>query len=144
MAVLQPRIQGQRGNGAMIAMAINRPMRENHVGAFGAEHARERLIMRGIDDRTAVVLAGESGSGFQESTCVLGFRGSNCATAIEARSAAEPLAAIQVQQNDVVAQFTIARDRPGAAAFRVAGMAACHNDLQGLRGRFSQERQNRG
>ena len=128
----------------MIAVAVDRPVRENHVGAFGRDDAREGLIMRGIDDRTAVILAGESGPGFKESTGVLSFRGSNCGTAIETRSAAEPLAAIQVQQYNVVAQFAVARDRPGAAAFRVAWMAACHNDLQGLRRRFSQQRQSRG
>ena len=128
----------------MIAVAIDRPVRENHVRAFGGEDARKGLIMQGIDDGTAVILAGESGVGFKPSTGVLGFRGSNCGTAIEARSAAEPLTAIQVQQNNVMAQVAIACDRPGAAAFRVAWMAACHDDLQGLRRRFSQDRKSRG
>jgi hypothetical protein len=128
----------------MVAMAVDWPVRENYVGAFGSQQAREVLVMRGIDDRAAVILAGEGGSGFKGSTGALGFRGSNRGTAIEAGSAAEPFAAIQVQQNNLVAQVAIARHRPGAAAFRVSWMAARHDDLQGLRRRFSQQRQSRG
>jgi len=73
-----------------------------------------------------------------------GFGSAYSGAASKARSAAEPLAAIEVQQNHLMAEIRVARDRPGAAAFRVARMTARDDDLEGLRGRFCQEGQSGG
>ena len=48
--------------------------------------------------------------------------------------AAESLTAVQVQQNHFMAEFRVARNRPGAAAFRVARMTARNDYLEGVSG----------
>ena len=49
----------------MVAVTVNRPLRENHVGFFGYEDPREGLVMWDVDNRAGVYLAGKSGPGFQ-------------------------------------------------------------------------------
>jgi hypothetical protein len=100
--------------------------------------------MRSIDDGAAIVLTSESGAGLKMLTSRPGFSGTDRGTPFEARSAAEPLTAIEVQQNHFMAEFGIARDRPGAAAFRVARMPARDNYLEGVPGGICQQGQTGG
>jgi hypothetical protein len=128
----------------MVAVAVDGPLGEYYIGAFRSEHASESLIVRGIDDRAAVVLAGESGTGLKTLTSIQGFGGADGGTTPEARSAAVPFTAIQVEQDDFMAQVGVARDRPGATAFGVARVTARDDYLEGVRGGFRQEGQSGG
>src|ERR1039457_4022556 len=121
LAALQPRIEGEHRDGAMVAVTIDGPLREYDIRPFRGQQAREILVVWGIDDRPAVVLTGENGAGLETLTSLPGFGGANGATAVEALSAAESLSAVQVEQNHLVAQLRVACDRPGAAAFRDDG-----------------------
>ena len=126
----------------MVAVTVDGPLGEYHIGALDREHASESVIVRGIDDGAAVVLAGESGTGLKNLTSLPGFGGADGCAALEAGSAAESLTAIQVQQYDLMAKPGVARDGPGAAAFRVARMTAGDDDFEGLQ--FRQEGQSGG
>src|ERR1019366_1915681 len=139
LAGFQPGIEGKHRDGAMVAVAVDGPLREYHVRAFRGEYASEGLIVCSVDDCAAVVLAGKSGPCIETLTGFPGFGGADDGTA--PRSAAEPLTAIQVQQNHLMAELGVARDRPGAAAFRIARMTARDDYLEGLRGRVRHERQ---
>lgn len=125
-----PRVEGKHGYGAMVAVPVDGPLGEHHVGIFAGEKAREALIVWGIDDRAAVVLAGKNGARFQTSTSSLGFGGANGAAAVEARAAAESLAAVEIEQDHLMSQIGVAGDGPAAAALRVARMAARDDDFE--------------
>ncbi len=127
----------------MVAVTIDRPVREYHVGVFGSQKPGETLIVGAIHNSAAVILARENGASLQNSTGVLRFRGADVATAVEAWSAAETLAAIQIQEHQIVPEFAIARNRPGAAAFWIAGVAPRNDYFQPLCGRLCQKGQRR-
>jgi hypothetical protein len=55
-----------------------------------------------------------------------------------------PRRAIQVQQNHLMAELGVARDRPGAAAFRIARMTARDDYLERVRGGLCQKGQSSG
>ena len=128
----------------MVAMAVDGPLGEHHVRSFRVERAREGLVMGGVDDGAAVVLAGEGGAGPEDLACLAGFGGANGGTVAGAGSAAEALTAIQVQQNHLVAELGVAGNRAGAAAFWVAGMTAGHDYLEDGHGGPSHQRQTGG
>jgi hypothetical protein len=73
-----------------------------------------------------------------------GFGSAYGGAASEARFAAEPLAAIQVKQNHRMAELGVARNRPGAAAFRVARVTARNDYLEVVRGGSRQKGQRGG
>jgi hypothetical protein len=100
--------------------------------------------VRGVDGRPAVVLAGEGGTGLQDLTGLLRFGGAYGGATVEAYSATEPLTAIQVQDDNLMAELGVARDGPGAAALGVARMTARDDDLEGWRGGSCQEGQRGG
>jgi hypothetical protein len=58
----------------MVAMAVDGPLGEYHIGAFRSEHASESLIVWGVNESAAVVLAGESGTGLNSSSTVCSRR----------------------------------------------------------------------
>jgi hypothetical protein len=128
----------------MVAMTVDGPLGEHHIGAFGGELASESLAMRGVDDSAAVVLAGEGGAGPEYPASLAGFGGTDAGTAPEAGSAAEALAAVQVQQNHLMTELGVTGDRSSAAAFRVTRMTTSDDYLEGGRGGPCQERQTGG
>jgi hypothetical protein len=129
------------GANGMVAVLVDRPLGKDHIRAFRREHATESLVMFGIDDRAAVVLAGERGARFETFASLLGFGGADSGASSEARSTAIPLSAIQVEQHHLVAEFRVARNGSRAAAFRIARMTAGDHNLEGRRGGSRQERQ---
>jgi hypothetical protein len=114
----------------MVAVMVDGPLRQHHIGLLRSEQPAESLIMRVIDNGPSIVLAGETGPRSKALAGLLGFAGADSGTAIKARPAAKPLAAIQVQQNYFMAEIGEQRDSPCAASFRIARVPARHNDLQ--------------
>lgn len=114
----------------MIAVAVDWPVSKDDIGSLRLEEAGEILVMRRIDDRVAIMLSCKHGAGVKDTARILGFGRANSRTATKARSSAESVAAIQVEQNDLMAEIAIAGDGSGTAAFRVAGMAADHHNFK--------------
>src|SRR5450432_4648437 len=98
----------------MVPVTVDGPLREHHIGAFRSQNASEVLIVRLIDDGAAIVLSGESGTGLENLAGFPGFCGADIGTAAEAGSAAKPFAAVEVQQNHLMAECRVACDGPGA------------------------------
>ena len=113
----------------MIAMRVDGPLRENDVRFLGDEQAAIDLVVFVIDDGAAVDLIREYRAGFQDLARSLSFGRSDLSAEIEACAAAEALAAIEVEKDDLVAQIGVPSNGAGAAAFRIAGMAARDDDL---------------
>ena len=136
---LPPRVEHQHRHGAMGAVMVDGPLREDDVGLFGGKEAREAIVVRRIDNGLPVDLVGERGAGFQDLAGILRFGGADARTTVEARGAAESLAAIEIEQNDLVAQRRVAGDGAGTAAFRIARMSAGDDDLQRFRGSLREQ-----
>jgi hypothetical protein len=141
LAAFQPRIQSKHRYGAMVSVLVDGPLGKNHIRAFRREHATESLVVFGIDDRAAVVLAGERGARLETFASLLGFGGADSGASSKARSTAIPLSTIEVEQHHLVSEFRVARNGSGAAAFRVARMTAGDHNLEGGRDGSRQERQ---
>src|SRR5262245_33403688 len=120
----------------MVAVVIDRPLREHHVRAFRRERAAERLIVRAIDDCPPIVLPGKFCTGFENLASLLGFGGAYAGALPERCPTAIPFSMIQVEQHYLVAEFRVASDSPGAAAFRIARMAAGDHNLERRRDRL--------
>lgn len=113
----------------MIAMMIDRPVRKHYVGRFGREYPGKLLVMLRIDDGASVVLAGKCSSCVKNTAGILSFSASDTAATVERRSAAVSLAAIEIQQNNLVPESRISRNSAATAAFRIPWVAARHDDL---------------
>jgi hypothetical protein len=66
----------------MVAVMVDRPLGEHHVGVLAAEDARETVVMRGIDDGAAVDLVRENSARLQASAGALGFGGADGRAAV--------------------------------------------------------------
>ena len=92
----------------------------------------------------SIVLTHKRRARFQNLARFPSFRGADRRAPVKCRLPAIPFTAIEIQQNHLVAQIRVARDRAGAAAFRVAWVSARHHDLQSVRRRFPQQWQSGG
>ena len=128
LAQLEPGIVGKVRDGAMVGVVVDRPVGEENVGLLGLDDLAERLVVPGINDRPAVLLAslersglenlaGVSGLGHPVPACVFGLVG-------------RPLAVVQVKENDLVAQLGVTGHGPSAAVFGVAGVAAADDHFE--------------
>ncbi len=96
-----PCIVDERGHGPMIAMPVNRPVREDDVRLQGFQNEPERVIVRGVHDGFAVHLTRERGGCVQNPAGLSRFRGSQRA-ALAGRGACTALfPAIEIQQRDL-------------------------------------------
>ena len=124
----QPRIVGERGHGAMIAVAVDGPMRKQDVGLLGLKQFSELIIAGVIHDRVTVALGGEDRARLQNATSFLRLRDTHGAAFIWCCLRAGLFTSVQIQKRDVISKFGVARDRPAAAVLRIAGMAAANDD----------------
>ena len=131
----EPGVEDERGDGAMIAVGIDRPLGEDQVGGFGGEEAGKFVVVRGIDDGAAIVLGGEDGARFQDGAGFFGFGGTDARAVFEVVCAAEAFAAVQVEENDFVAQVGVAGSGAAAATLGIAGMSAGDDDFEFARRR---------
>jgi hypothetical protein len=114
----------------MIAVMVDRPLSQNHIRFFRSEQPAESLIVCVVDNGPAIVLAGENGAGAETLASLPCFAGTDIGATIQTGSPTEPLPAIQVQQNNLMAEVGVKCDGPRAAAFRVAWMAARDDNLE--------------
>ena len=114
----------------MVAVPVDGPMGEDDVGLFRGEQAREAVIVKRVDDGAAVDLVGEGGVGFQDAAGTPGFSRADGGAAVQAGRAAISLAAVEIEERDVVAKRGVAGDGAAASTFGVAGMSAGDDDLQ--------------
>ncbi len=109
-------------------MVVNGPLSENELRLFGCQETMERFIMRLVHDGAAIMLPGKSGPGFENRAGFGGFGRAN-GTGVVARPAG-PIAAVQIKQDDLVAQIGVTRDSPAAAVFRIARVPTGDDDLK--------------
>jgi hypothetical protein len=138
-----PRIQRQHGNSSVIAMTVDRPLGKNNVRPFGRDQAAEHLVVLFVDHGAPVVLICEYGPRLQNSTRILRLGGPDLGTTAQFRRPAVAFAAIEIQQNNLMAKLGIAGHRPATTAFRVPRMPASDDDLQSARKSLQRQR-NRG
>ena len=114
----------------MIAMGVDGPLRENHIGLFSIQESTALVIVRVINYGAAIRLAEERGARFQDLTCFRSFPGTHGSALRCIGPLAEPFSAIQVQYDDVVAKTGVSRDGSTASALRITRMPARNNNLQ--------------
>jgi hypothetical protein len=114
----------------VIAMLVNGPLRENDVWLLGVEQALEVLVMGAVNNGVAIDLSRENRTGFQNLAGLLRFGGPDGSALCGTAAAAETFAAIQIKQNNLMAERRIAGNRAGTTAFGVARVAAYHYHLE--------------
>jgi hypothetical protein len=124
----------------MIAVAVNRPLREHHVRHFRVKPAAHFVIVSAIYNGSAVPLTKESRTGFQDLARLLRFGRSHRTALRRVIPVTISFAAIQVQQHRFMSQVRITSDGTGASAFRISWMATGHHDLEPARWGRSQKR----
>ena len=82
-----------------------------------------------INDRSAVELAGVGRTGLENLAGLLGFCDTHRLGIFQQRVFG-PLAPVEVEQDDFVAQAGITGDGAAAAVFGVAGMPPCNDHLE--------------
>jgi len=129
-AQAEPCIVGECGNRAVIAMAVNGPVREEDIGLLGLEQPPKFLIMSGVDNRIPIAVRRKGGAGFEYFAGFPGFRDAHPAARARIFLRTTLLAAIQIQQDDLMSQIRVARNRAAAAILGIAGMTAANHHLE--------------
>ena len=124
----QPCFINEHGNGAMIGVVVERPMGEDDVGVFGFEEAMELSVMRLINDGFGIDLTGEGGTSFEDFAGFGGFSDANRSGIVAGLIG--PLAFVQVEENNFVAEIGVASDSATAAVFRVARVTTRDEDFE--------------
>jgi hypothetical protein len=111
-------------------MAVNRPVCEQDIGFLGLEQPPKLLVMSRVDNRVPIALRREDGAGFQYFAGLSSFRDPYPAAQARIFFRTPLLATIQVQQDDVMSQIRVARNRAAASILGIARMAAANYDLE--------------
>ena len=112
----------------MIAVAIDRPLGEENIGALVLDDFPELIEMRRIQDGVTIGLSCKHGTRLEYFG---GFSGLGHAY-VRGRTPFlfRPLAIVEMKKNHFVPQFSEASDCAPAAVFRIPGMSSRHDDLK--------------
>jgi hypothetical protein len=111
----------------MVGMVVDRPMGENYLRLLRFQQALKLMVVDLVHNSFAIMLPRKHRASLQNFASVGGL-GYSYRTRIVAGSV-RPITAIQVKENDLMAQICVADDGPAAAIFRIAGMSARHHDF---------------
>lgn len=138
-----PRIEREQGNRSVVAMTVDRPLGKDDVGFFAGQQTCEFFVVLFVDHGAPVVLTCECSPRPQNLARLFRFGGPDLGATAQAGRPAVSFAAVEIQENNLMAQLRITGHRTSATAFGVARMSAGHNDLQRMRGGL-QRQGNRG
>jgi len=112
----------------MIRVIVDRPVGEDHLGLLAFQEMVKLIVVGAIHDRFAVNLSRKGGPRLENLAGFLGFRHAHGAGVV--RWLVRPLAPVEVEQDDLVPQVSVAGDGATAAVFRVAGMTTGDHHLE--------------
>src|SRR6185437_14025149 len=104
-AAVQPGIVGEQGSGAVVAMRVDWPVREDDVGILGREKLFEVGVSRIIDFGIAIDLARENGLRAQNGADFFRLRRADGRRFVRGVSGDAGLSACEIEEGYVVALF---------------------------------------
>src|SRR5271168_3734857 len=101
LAQPQPGVEGQHGDGTMVAMRIYRPLREEDIRLLRRNQVAELVVPGDRDRRFAIGLRSKHGTRLEDSTSSVCLRYANGGALLRALTGATLLAAIEIQEGDL-------------------------------------------
>ena len=118
----------------MVAVLVDRPLGDDHVGPLGLQDFAEFVEVRRVEDCLAVDLPRIGGARLQNLARLAGLLHADVGGSSPLRR--RPLAVVQVKEDDLVTELVIARNGSAATVLRIAGVPTGDNDFQFARALF--------
>src|SRR5450755_2108542 len=114
----------------MVAMSIDGPMGEEHIGPLGIDHIAEFPIVLLVYDGMPIALAGENGARFENFAGSSGFGNPHIGSSSGGGFGTGLLPAIQIEQRHIMALIGITGNGSPTSVFRISGVATGDDHLQ--------------